>query len=339
MYPRYHRKLLLHLAISLALSSTVSVVLADDRDARFTERKAEGWFFYNETIEAEPEQEEVVEPTPPQTLTEATPPPTLVPAAPSPPPAPLSAEWMRENLPKYMDRAWNDPTPENVQAFFLLQRYAMDRSGEFAEVAQRVTMGNPMLDESSRRPFSTFAAQDLDRFAGQQRNALLAEISTKAGLFVFYSSECRLCQTMAPVLAHLDTQFDLTPISMDGKDLPNSPFPNMRVNDGHAEQLGVQTLPAIFLVSPDAQFISLAQGASSLTDLRERIVLGATQMGLVTEEQFDNTRTVNNLHINLANRPLQLEANQDDPTGFIEPAQLIQSLETPPSTYMPLERQ
>lgn len=336
MNSRSRQYLMPCLAMGIALAFGLGYAHAGE--VRFTERKAEGWFFYNETVEEEPAPIEEPVPEEPRMITQQTPPPepSSPPAEPAPPP--LSAEWMRENLPRYMDRAWDDPSPENVQAFFLLQRYAMDRSGEFAEVAQRVTMGNPMLDESSRRPFSTFAAQDLDRFAGQQRNALLDEIASKAGLFVFFSSECRLCQTMAPVLAHLNGQFEMTPISLDGKDLPNAPFPNMRPDAGHAAQLGVQTLPAIFLVSPDAEFIPLAQGATSLTDLRERIVLGATQMGLVTEEQFDRTRSINNLHINLANRPLGIEANSQDPSGFIEPQLLIQALEAPPSMYQPLER-
>lgn len=323
--------------LALVLSPYLATVQANE--SRFTERKAEGWFFYNETIEEEAPPPEELAPEPPKTVTESTPPPEGVEPTPPPsPPAPLSAEWMRENLPKYMDKAWDDPSPENVQAFFLLQRYAMDRSGEFAEVAQRVTMGNPMLDESTRRPFSTFAAQDLDRIAGQQRNALLDQIASSAGLFVFYASDCRLCQTMAPVLAHLDGQFEMTPISMDGNDLPGNPFPKMRPNQGHAEQLGVQSLPAIFLVSEEAEFIPLAQGATSLTDLRERIVLGALQIGVISEDEYNRTRTINNAHINLSRQPLNLESDPSDPTGFVDPRQLIQSLQTPSSSSLPLER-
>lgn len=327
------------LGLALVLVLYPGLAMAQTSEARFIERKAEGWFFYNEQIEEEVPPIEELPPEPPQTVTETTPPPVAdAQPAPEPSPAPLSAEWMRENLPKYMDRAWDDPSPENVQAFFMLQRYAMDRSGEFAEVAQRVTMGNPMLDESTRRPFSTFAAQDLDRIAGQQRNALIDKISQSAGLFVFYSSDCRLCQTMAPVLAHLDGQFEMTPISMDGQDLPGNPFPRMRPNQGHAEQLGVQSLPAIFLVSEDAEFIPLAQGATSLTDLRERIVLGAVQIGVISEDEFNRTRTVNNLHINLANQPLNLEDAPVDPNGLIDPRHLIQTLQTSPAS-LPMERQ
>jgi len=341
MQAGYTNKLLAPFALAIALGPWALAAIANDtNDARFTERKEEGWFFYNETYEEEPEKVEPPPPEPPPTVTVVEPPkPQEMAPAPSEPPPPLSAEWMRENLPKYMDRAWNDPSPENVQAFFTLQRYAMDRSGEFAEVAQKVTMGNAMLDESSRRPFSTFAAQDLDRFAGQQRTALLDKIASTAGLFVIYSSECRLCQTMAPVLAHLNGQFEMTPISMDGKDLPGAPFPRMRPDQGHAEQLGVQALPAIYLVSQEAEFIPLAQGATSLTELRERIVLGAMQMGLVTQEEYNRTRTVNNLHLNLAKQPINLESNPDDPTGFIDPAVLIQSLQIPaPSSLSPERR-
>ncbi|MGP9796988.1 conjugal transfer protein TraF [Halomonas sp. 86] len=316
--------------VGLALALLLISGNGTAEETNFTDRKSEGWFFYNELEEKVIEPDEPLDPQPTVTATpppEQKPAPALPPEPPSaPPPQALSAEWMRENLPKYMDRAWDDPSPENVQAFFYLQRYAMDRSGEFAEVAQQVTMGNAMLDESSRRPFSTSAAQDLDRIAGQNRNVILQDISTQAGLFVFYTGQCQLCQTMAPVLKHLDGQFEMTPISLDGTDLPGNPFPSMRVDEGHAERLGVQSLPAIYLVSPDAEFIPLAQGAVSLTDLRERIVLGAMQMGLVSQDDYNRTRTVNNLHLNLTNRSLNLQAPADDPTGFIEPSDVIDAL-------------
>lgn len=316
--------------LCLLVSFNVSANSAPEA-IRFEERKAEGWFFYNEKYEEEPEPEDAPPPPLPTTTTTAPPEPTPAEAKSEPaPPAPLSAKWMRENLPKYMDAAWNDPSPENVQAFFMLQRFAMDRSGEFADVAREVTMGNVMLDESTRRPFSSFASQDLDRQAGQRRRRLLQDIAQKAGLFVFYESDCGLCKTMAPILSLLNSDFTMTPISLDGKDLPGDPFPNMRPDQGHAEQLGVETLPAIYLVTPEGEFMPLAHGATSLTDLRERIVLGATQLGVISEDAYNSTRSVNNLHLDLSPGSIQPNAGAMNPTGFIDPAALLQQLEAIP---------
>ena len=84
-------------------------------------------------------------------------------------------------LPKYKERAWDDPTHENVQAYFLVQRFAMDRANKFADVAQQVVVGNALLDESMRRPLATFMNPSIDRAANQNTDALLRKVSEKAG--------------------------------------------------------------------------------------------------------------------------------------------------------------
>ena len=45
-------------------------------------------------------------------------------------------------IPKYLSRAVDDPTQENVEAFFLLQRRAMDKAERFQKMAEQVRVGN-----------------------------------------------------------------------------------------------------------------------------------------------------------------------------------------------------
>lgn len=66
------------------------------------------------------------------------------PAAPLPSgPEMFSAEWFRENLPKYKDLAWNNPTVENVRTFLYLQRFAIDRSEQFSDATELAVVGDP----------------------------------------------------------------------------------------------------------------------------------------------------------------------------------------------------
>jgi conjugal transfer pilus assembly protein TraF len=44
--------------------------------------------------------------------------------------------WLRDNLPKYKDIAWDNPTIENLRAFLYLQRFAIDRSEQLADIAE-----------------------------------------------------------------------------------------------------------------------------------------------------------------------------------------------------------
>lgn len=50
---------------------------------------------------------------------------------------PLTATWVRENFQRYQEIAWNDPSKETVLAYFLLQRFVIDRSKQFAMLQKR----------------------------------------------------------------------------------------------------------------------------------------------------------------------------------------------------------
>ena len=294
------------LAIAAVFSSTsFAASVAESgieflRAENYYKRHAEGWYWYrdpekeveeevklpqlpNET--AKPEKEKIAE------ANQATPEPAVEYA-----PVPLSAKWVRDMLPRYRDIMWSDPTPENVKAYFLLQRFAIDRSQKVAEVAQQVTLGNPLLDETFRRPTASFGINAVDRSAGQNTDALLKKIAERAGIFFFFKSDCRFCEAEAPLVGMLerDSGFDVLAISIDGGVLENQRFANTRVDAGHAAQLGVTATPALFLVSGDGRFESLGQGLMALPDLRRRIIVAAARQGWITESEFEDTKPIIN---------------------------------------------
>ncbi len=166
---RFYKTILL--ALGVTLIAPMAYAQESDPDNRFYDRKAEGWFWYKEEI---PEEEPEPEKPEPQVVA-APPPQQPEPTAPAPAvpqgPAVFSAAWFRENLPKYKDEAWNNPTIENVRTYMYLQRYAMDRSEQFADATELAVVGDPFLDEESRRPSATFASQKLDRWAGQEKTS------------------------------------------------------------------------------------------------------------------------------------------------------------------------
>ena len=82
-----------------------------------------------------------------------------------PAPTPLSVAWLRKKFETNRDQAIDAPAPENVAAYFYLQRVMMDKAHRFADVAQEVVMLEPRLDENVRRPISSFAVQAAGSFA------------------------------------------------------------------------------------------------------------------------------------------------------------------------------
>ncbi len=281
---------------------------------RFYERKGEGWFWYREpkpALPAEPVESPLPTPIPP-----AAPAPEAAPMSAAAPP--LSAAWMREHLDRYRDRAIDEPTPENVAAYFYLQRIVLDKSSKFASVAQRVVQGDPFLDEITQRPTATFGANLANKAAGEARDALLRRIGQLAAVWFFYRSDCPYCEAQAPLLDLMGSRYGFTvlAVSLDGKALPGGFFPRYRPDSGQARALGVRATPALFLVRPEGPaFAPVAQGVLSLAQLQERFVLAAVTAGWVSEAEAGPTRAVTaDTRGALALPPDELP---DDPTALV----------------------
>ncbi len=305
---------LLTLALSIFSAQAKENLPGQRTRSDFYERKAEGWFWYQWIVEVpQPEPES---PSPPPT--------SASPAR----PAPYSAAWFRQNLPRYKDLAWDEPTLENMRAFLLVQRLAIDRSQQFADMSELAVLGDPRLDELGHRPNATFAAQSFDRQAGQAQATLLNALAQKTGLFFFFQSDCHNCALQAPLIQSLADRyhFIVQPISVDGKALPGNAFATFKVDHGQAAKLGIQTLPALYLASPDGQFAAIGQGVMSLPELQHRILVTAKRQQWVSNMEFDQTRPVQSLDAISTLPPALLNI---DETGFIPPEQLETYLKIP----------
>lgn len=300
----------------------------------FYERKEEGWFWYQK--EPEPVEEELEEIEPPileVAMPEPEPEPEPTPQESSTPPV-YSTAWLKEALPKYHLLAIDNPTVENVKAYLYLQRLAIDRAERYATASEMATVGDPFLDETIRRPIANFATGTVDAATGLATNQVIRDIAQRAGLFFFFSSECTLCELQAPLIKTLVQHegFSLVPISTDNKNLVTNPFDNYQNNEGHAEMLGVQTLPALFLVTPDGKFSPIGQGAFSLSEIQQRLLIVARRENLISEAEYNKTRPIIN-HNNLADliQPYSTRNNVFDEVtttedGVIPPAILLEHL-------------
>lgn len=251
----------------------------------------DGFFWYRDP---RPTPTPSPSPTPSPTPVPAA--PVTQPVAPTPePPPPFSSEWIRLNMPKYLDKAIDEPTEENVAAYFALQRVTLDKSERFAQVAQRVVVGQAMLDESFRRPLNSFGANNQSAAAEQERLRLFSTLKERVGIFYFYRSDCGYCIQQGPIMDVLRKEFGftVTAISMDGQPPPSGSFDRFLVDEGQSAVLGVQATPAIFLVKPDTRAIApISQGLLSVGDFMDRALLASHKQGWITDAEFQATRPV-----------------------------------------------
>ncbi|MCF7996203.1 MAG: conjugal transfer protein TraF [Chromatiaceae bacterium] len=317
--------LTLALALGLAIGLVASSLPASAFEvARFYERSAEGWFWYAEEPpepeipESEPEPEPAPTPEPPPPLAQPSPTADPAPSATSGP-APLSAAWLRENLERYRDQAIDDPSPNKVALYLYLQRLVLDKAERFAEATQRAVWADPLLDETTRRPLATFAANLANREAGAARDDALNLIAEQAGLWFFYRADCPYCEAQAPLLNLLTSRYGLSvrAIALDGRPLPGGFFPSFATDAGQAKTLGVVSTPALFLVRPPDGVVPIAQGVLSLAELQERLVNAATEAGWIPEHWRERTRArVTDLRLD--GTPLQDAERTDDPDQLLE---------------------
>lgn len=255
--------------------------------SRWLDRKAEGWFWYQDDIQ--PEEPEKKEPEPP--VVQAISVPAIVPAPQGPPP--LSSAWLRENLGKYLDAAVDDPSPENVAAYFYLQNYAMAKASQFTDVSQEVVLGDSTLDQINRRPLATFGTLAVDNATSETRRSVLTNISEVAGLFVFLDgSEVSTKQYQVIKAFNNVHGFDTVPILV--QDNPAiSQEPSARKDSGQANALGISSFPATVLVSVDGSTNTIATGPISLPELEERVLVGAKRIDLIEQSVLATTRPYN----------------------------------------------
>lgn len=255
--------------------------------------KAEGWFWYKDPPKEEAEPKKELPPPPPAPPPPPPPPPPekIEPQAPKGPEV-FSVAWIKKNLPKYRDRAIDNPTEENVQAYYYLQRVMMDKASRFSEASSRAIMKDPFLDEDSRRPVATYAANALNRDVTANKDKVLRSLSDKVGLFFFFKSNCMLCAEQANVLQSLtsSTGINIIPISIDGGPLDNGAFPEYRADNGQAKKLDVFQTPALALAMPPKDTAIVGYGAITLDVLFNRILMAARDAGMIDHKVFASTQ-------------------------------------------------
>ncbi len=253
----------IHLLMGLAVPA-----LADPAGQPFFQGKEEGWFWYKDPKER----------------------PVQLPPRSMPPPAkpketePLSVEWLKKQMPVLLDRAIDNPTRENVEAYLYAQRLAMDKSQRFAEMSQRVVYSDPFLDENNRVPIASFAKSSFLNGIDQAADAGLKHLATVAGLWVFFDSRCQHCRVHAETIEAMSKKhgFVVKYISLDGKGLPNIPawVPDL----GQSGTLNVRMTPTTVLVAPPNHFLVVSQGMMAQTQLEERMLVAAESEELLPQE-------------------------------------------------------
>lgn len=207
----------------------------------------------------------------------------------SPSKSPFSVAWLREMMPKLLDKAIDEPTPENLQAYLYVQRVYLDKSQRYAEAAQQTVFSEPLLDENNRMPVASYGK---DKYIDEQNkakdDALRLIAKEKAGLFVFFDSKCKFCVSQFAIVEMLVKKYGFIAnyISMDGKGLPG--MKRWVPDNGISKKLEVKIYPTTVLAAPPNTFLVVSQGVMTRDDLSRRILVASEQAKLIPAGMVKN---------------------------------------------------
>lgn len=213
--------------------------------------------------------------------------PRAKPGTPATPAPQVSADAQLKAIGHQLDelkaRAILEPTPENVISYVRFQREQLDRSSTFADVWQRALWQNPDIDYTLQRPVSTIGKRAWLDNRSAERQATIARLAQRYGIFYFYAQSCAACEIQSPILKSIgdSNRLSVVAVSMDGG--PSRTFPNYVVDSGQRERMGLpgRATPALVLYDTVTKRpIPIGTGLMSADEIIDRIfVLTNTKPG------------------------------------------------------------
>lgn len=180
-------------------------------------------------------------------------PPKKIPAAPVPPKEenqPVNVDWLKKNYPMLEQRAIDNPSKENVEAYLYVRRVIMDKAQRFSESVVKVTNEDPLLNENNRVPYASSGSQMIRNVDYQAQQKAIKELSSVGGLLVFVDGSCRFCEKQLPILSSIKNNFGLEylVISTDGNS-PASYKGSVVKDNGLFRKLSLKLTPSIVYVA------------------------------------------------------------------------------------------
>ena len=231
------------------------VATGDGQDSFYCEKRRLGYWFYC----TRPRPAETPEPSPPPAAS-----------------ATSQLDAITAQLRELKAKAILEPTPANVTAYIRFQREQLDRASLFSDVWQRAIWQDPELDYTLQRPVSTLGKMQWQDARSAERNAVMAQLGARYGLFYFFAQSCGACEVMSPIVQSVASTWHIAvrAISTDGG--PSRHFPNYTVETNQRTRMGLEpkVTPAVVLWDAlKGQAIPIGYGVMSADELQDRIYL------------------------------------------------------------------
>ncbi len=173
----------------------------------------------------------------------------------------MDPDQLKEYAEQVTKEAIRVPSEENVKRHYLVQDLIRRKARAFTNVSEMVWQKYPELTTAKDNPITTPGRNAMTRAQIEERRQELARARKDYALLYFHSQNCQFCQAQDQILPHVISRlgWHVKPIDID-----ESP--------GLAGQLGVETVPALILISKRSkEFFPVTTGVASVTEIESHL--------------------------------------------------------------------
>lgn len=235
---------------------------------KYFEQRERGWFWYE--VMEEPEKEEPLE-------------------QPPPPQPEITVDDIHKTGDQLLNKAIIEPTKENIHAYLVWQKFVLDRSQQFTEVWQTVIREHPELDETVNHPTSTLGVQLAAAEEKKSVKEVIEKVSEMGEILYFFTSTCPYCKEQGRLLTAFRQNYPIgiMAVSLDGQGMEG--WDDYQVDQGQARNLGVDQVPALFLLIPPNTVIRVGTGLMTYDEIERRLyIVGKEVLGI--KESFPSNQ-------------------------------------------------
>ncbi|QTA78506.1 putative conjugative transfer signal peptidase TraF [Desulfonema limicola] len=182
----------------------------------------------------------------------------------------LTAKETNEAINELKDYAVSNPTKINIQNYMVAQKIATKKAHTFMTVWMDVLRDHPLLDETVKRPASSFVSFNLANAKSRATDMIINELAQDPdmGLVIFYTQDNYYSSIQMPIIKRLLEKTGWQP----------SRFISVQENPDAAQKFGIETIPEIWLAAKDGRKARVTAGARTADVIKENIVAAYERM-------------------------------------------------------------
>lgn len=185
---------------------------------------------------------------------------------------------------------------EHMLAYKQKEKIMIDNAIALGETTRLTNFLNPELVDHIKNPINLYGRRIKEDMEKKSHHFEIADLASKAELFLFFAGSCDYCKQLEPVLNDfaIKYKFKIEAVSLDAaqskyfKTHHNLNLANQLLKSGQLEKV-----PTVFVVTNDGkERFELLRGAASLSEIEEMALLASKHLKNLEQSRLKPSNTL-----------------------------------------------